>query len=134
LTLQPLQAGPAPLSGPAPPNAAPLIALRRSVARRGATGAFILIAVAAVQVCLAARPGALQAARAALAALALLTPGAWRHSRAEPGALKIGPDGVAVWNRAGAYSRRVVLPAVRNRAAVSSSWRSQARAAVPVHC
>ena len=67
----------------------------------GATVAFILIAVAAVQVCLAARLGALQAARGALAAPALLTPGAWRHSRAEPGTLKIGPDGLAVWNRAG---------------------------------
>jgi hypothetical protein len=96
-----MQAGPAPQPGPASPNGAPQITLRRSVALRGATIVFILIAVTAVQTSLAARLGAIQAAPATLAALAALLLGAWRHWRAEPGALKIGPDGLIVWNRAG---------------------------------
>jgi hypothetical protein len=88
-------------AGPASPNGAPLITLRRSVVLRGATLAFILIAVAAVQACLAARFGVLQAAPAAAAVLAFLTLAVRRHWHAEPGAIKIGPDGLTVWNRAG---------------------------------
>ena len=95
------QSGPALPAGPASPNGAPLITLRRSVVLRGATLAFILIAVAAVQVCLAARLGALQAAPAAAAVLAFLTLAVRRHWHAEPGAIKIGPDSLTVWNRAG---------------------------------
>ena len=68
---------------------------------RGATLAFILIAVAAVQACLAARLGALQAAPAAAAVLAFLALAVRRHWHAEPGVIKIGPDGLTVWNRAG---------------------------------
>lgn len=95
------QSGPALAAGLASSNGAPLITLRRSVALRGATVVFILIAVAAVQACLAARLGALQAAPAAAAVLAFLTLAARRHWHAEPGAIKIGPDGLTVWNRAG---------------------------------
>ncbi|SDG62668.1 hypothetical protein SAMN05216466_104214 [Paraburkholderia phenazinium] len=96
-----MQAGPALQPGPASPNGAPQIVLRRSVALRGATIAFILIAVAAVQASLAARLGGMQAAPATLAVLGALLLGASRHWRAEPAAIKIGPDGLIVWNRAG---------------------------------
>ena len=96
-----MQAGPALQRGPASPTGAPLIALRPSVWLRGATLACMLIAVAAVQTCLAARLGTWQAAPAGLAALAILALGALRHWRAEPGVIKIGPDGITVWNRAG---------------------------------
>ena len=89
------------MPGPASSNGGPLITLRRSVVLRGLTVAFILIAVAAVQSCLAARFGALHAAPATLAVLASLMLGLWRHWRAEPGAIKIGPDSLTVWNRAG---------------------------------
>jgi hypothetical protein len=61
----------------------------------------ILIAVAAFEACLAARLGVWQAAPAALAVLASLVLAANHHWRAEPGALKIGPDGLTVWNRSG---------------------------------
>jgi len=63
--------------------------------------AFILIATPAVQACLAARPGALQTAPATLAVLASLILGARRHWRTAPGAIKIGPDGLTIWNCAG---------------------------------
>ena len=95
------QPGPALPAGPASPNGAPLVTLRRSVVLRGATVAFILIAVAAVQACLSARLGAMQAAPAAATVLAFLSLAARRHWHAEPGAIKIGPDGLTVWNRAG---------------------------------
>ena len=107
-TQHPTQAGPALVPGPASPNGVPLITLRRSVAMCSTTMAFILIAAAAVQACLAARLGALQAAPATLAVLASLLLGAWRHWRTEPGAIKIGPDGLTVWTHAGqmlAYGR-----------------------------
>jgi hypothetical protein len=61
----------------------------------------MLIALATVQTCLAARLGPWQAAPAGLAALAILALGALRHWRAEPSVIKIGPDGLTVWNRAG---------------------------------
>lgn len=96
-----MQPGPGPQPGPASPNGAPQIVLRRSVALRGATIVFIVIAVAAVQASLAAQLGSIQAAPASLAVLAALLLGAWRHWCAEPGAIKIGPDGLTVWNRAG---------------------------------
>jgi hypothetical protein len=89
------------MPGPASSSGVPLITLRRSVTVRGATVAFILVALAAVQACLAGWLGALQAAPATLAVLASLMLGAWRHWRTEPGAIKIGPDGLTVWNRAG---------------------------------
>jgi hypothetical protein len=61
----------------------------------------VLIAIAAVQAGLAARFGALQGAPAALATLAVLTFAAMRHWRNEIAVIKIGPDGLAAWNRAG---------------------------------
>jgi hypothetical protein len=87
----------APVSSPG----TPLLALRPSVWLRGAAVASVLIAVVAAQISLGARLGGLQAAPAGLAILALLTLGVLRQWRAEPGAIKIGPDGLAVWNRAG---------------------------------
>jgi hypothetical protein len=100
LTPQPLQAGAATHRGPAP-TGAPLIALRSSAWLRGATLACILVAVAAVQACLASRFGVPQAVPVALATLALLTMVAARHWRNEPAAIKIGPDGLMAWNGAG---------------------------------
>lgn len=96
-----MQAGPALQRGSASPAGTPLIALRPSVWLRSATVACMLIAVAAVQTCLAARLGGWQAAPAGLAALALLMLGALRYWRTEPGVIKIGPDGLTVWNHAG---------------------------------
>jgi len=75
--------------------------LRRSLALRVLTGAFILIATAAVHFCLAPRLGGLQAVPLTLAVLTLLVSGAWASVSAEPGALKIGPDGLSVWSRRG---------------------------------
>ena len=103
------------MPGPASSHGASLITLRRSATMRCATAAFILIAVAAVQMCLAARLGVLPAAPATLAVLASLLLGAWRHERAEPGAIKIGPDGLAVWNHAGQML-------VQGRIAGCSQW------------
>jgi hypothetical protein len=77
------------------------IALRRSVAMCVILGVFVLTAVAAVYTCLAAHLGAWQAAPLALAVCALLVLGARRHELAQPAALKIGPNGLSVWGRAG---------------------------------
>ena len=96
-----MQAGPALQRGPTSLTGAPLIALRPSAWLRGTTLACMLIAVAAVQTCLAATFGTWQAVPAGLVALAILALGALRHWRAEPDAIKIGPDGLTVWNRTG---------------------------------
>jgi hypothetical protein len=96
-----MQASLTPRCAPVSPTGAPLIALWPSVWLRSATLVCILIAVAAVQGTLAARLGALQAMPAALTALVVLTLAARLYWRAEPGAIKVGPDGVAVWNLAG---------------------------------
>jgi hypothetical protein len=101
LTLQPTPAGAATLCGPAWSTGAPLISLRPSACLRGATVVCILIAVAAVHACLASRFGLLQSAPVALATFLLLTWVALRHWRDEPGAIKIGPDGLVASNRAG---------------------------------
>ena len=100
-TQHPTQTGSARMPGPASSNGLSLITLRRSVTVRAATVTLILIASAAVQACLAARLGALHATPATLAVLASLMLGVWRNWRTEPGAVKIGPDGLTVWNRAG---------------------------------
>ncbi len=110
-----MQAGPALPPGPASSHGAPLITLRRSVALRVLTLVFVLIAVAAVQSCLAARLGAMQAVPATLAVLAFLLLGAERHWRSEPHAIKIGPDELVVWNRAGKLL-------VQGRIAGCSQW------------
>jgi hypothetical protein len=114
-TQHPMQAGPAVMPGPASSNGMPVIELRRSAALRGVTVAFVLIAVAAVQACLAARLGAVQAAPATLAVLASLMLAARRHWRAEPGAIKIGADSLTAWNRTGQML-------VQGRIAGCSQW------------
>ncbi|RFU46864.1 hypothetical protein D0B32_16920 [Paraburkholderia sp. DHOC27] len=82
---------------------------------RGVAVACILIAVAAVQTTLGARLGMWQATPAALATFALLMLAARRHWRAEPASLKIGPDGLTLWTRAG----RVIA---QGRIAGFSQW------------
>lgn len=77
------------------------ITLLRSVAMRAALGVFILIATLAVYTCFASHLGAWQAAPLTLAVWALLTLCAIKHEHAQPVALKIGPDGLSAWNRAG---------------------------------
>jgi len=61
----------------------------------------ILIATAAVYLCLAPRFGGWHALPLALAVLALLASGATAHASAQPRALKIGPDSLSVWGRGG---------------------------------
>ena len=77
------------------------IALRRSVAMRVMLGVFVMTATAAVHACLAAQLGAWQAVPLTLAVCALLVLAARRHEQAQPVALKIGPNGLSVWGRAG---------------------------------
>ncbi|EEA02377.1 hypothetical protein BH160DRAFT_2352 [Burkholderia sp. H160] len=82
------------------------IALRRSVALRAATGAFVLIVTLAVYTCLAPRLGALQAAPLTLALTALLALCAAKHDAAQPIALHIAMDEISAWNSAGALLAR----------------------------
>ncbi|CAB3749113.1 hypothetical protein [Paraburkholderia solisilvae] len=91
------------------------IVLRRSALLHGAVAGFIAICVAAVGTTLAARvglPHALLAALATCAALGL----AWRRAaRRRPASLKIGPDGLTAWNRAGE-------PVAQGRLAGCAQW------------
>ncbi|CAE6828914.1 hypothetical protein R69888_06467 [Paraburkholderia haematera] len=66
-----------------------------------ALGVFVLIATWAAYTCFASHLGASQAAPLTLAVWALLTLCAVKHQLAQPVALKIGPDGLSAWNRAG---------------------------------
>jgi hypothetical protein len=75
--------------------------LRRSAALHSAAAFFVLIAVAAVCSTLFSRVSLAQTVIAGLAALAILTVAAARHIRHEPGSLKIGPDMLTIWDRAG---------------------------------
>jgi hypothetical protein len=68
---------------------------------RAALGAFILLATTAAYTCFAGHLGAWQAVPPALALCALLTVCAVTRERAQPVALKIGPDGLSAWNRTG---------------------------------
>ncbi|ANB73462.1 hypothetical protein P3T22_001788 [Paraburkholderia sp. GAS348] len=68
---------------------------------RAALGMFILIATLAAYTCFASHLGAWQAAPLTLAVWALLTLCAVKHEHAQPVALKIGPDGLSAWSRAG---------------------------------
>jgi hypothetical protein len=77
------------------------IVLRRSAALHLTTAFFIVVAVAAVYTTLAAHFGIGHAACASLVIFAILSPAAFRHGRNQPGTLKIGPEGLSVWNRAG---------------------------------
>ena len=76
-------------------------ALRRSAALHLATALFIVVAVTAVCTTIGARFGLGRAALTGLAVLGILWLAAVRHGRNQPGALKIGPEGLSIWNRAG---------------------------------
>ena len=67
----------------------------------GATAGFIALAVAAVCTTFAARFTLVDAAVAALVALAVLCTAFARYDRRRPASLKIGPDGLTIWNGAG---------------------------------
>ena len=60
----------------------------------------------------------MRAAPAVLAVPASLTLAAWRHWRTGPGAIKIGSDGLTVWNRAG-------HTLAHGRVARCSQWRGR---------
>lgn len=75
--------------------------LRRSVAMCAALGAFVLMATGATYICFASHLGVWQAVPLTFAVWALLTLCAVKHEHAQPVALKIGPDGLSIWNRAG---------------------------------
>jgi hypothetical protein len=77
------------------------IALRRSALLFGATAGFIALAVAAVCTTFAARFTLVDAAAAALVTLAVLCTAFAHYDRRLPASLKIGPDGMTVWNGAG---------------------------------
>jgi hypothetical protein len=77
------------------------IALRRSAALYLATALFIAFAVAAVGMTVGPRFGVGHAVVAAAVVFAILVAAAARHARNQPVALKIGPEGLSVWNRAG---------------------------------
>ena len=85
-----------------PDGASQRILLRRSVAIWAALGVFVLTATLAVYACLALHLGAWQAIPFTLAVWAWLALCSLRYERAQPVALKIGPDGLSVWNRTGA--------------------------------
>jgi hypothetical protein len=68
---------------------------------RAALGVFILIATLAAYACFASHLGTWQAAPLTLAVWALLMLCAVKHEHAQPVALKIDPDGLSAWNRAG---------------------------------
>ncbi|MFL9881583.1 hypothetical protein PQR66_00980 [Paraburkholderia agricolaris] len=68
---------------------------------RAASGVFILIATLAAYRCFASHLGGWQAVPLTFAMWALLMLCAVKHERAQPVALKIGPDGLSAWGRAG---------------------------------
>jgi hypothetical protein len=91
------------------------IVLRRSALLYGASAAFIAIAAAAVFTTLVSRVGWPHAALAALTMLAVLCL-AWVHdARRRPASLKIGPDDLIAWNRAG-------QPIAQGRIAGFAQW------------
>lgn len=99
----------------APRGAPQRIALRRSVALRAAVLVCMLIASAAIQFCVAPHIGAGRALPASVAMFALLALCAIRCERNLPAALKVGPDGLSVWNRAG-------FPIAQGRIVGCSQW------------
>jgi hypothetical protein len=78
------------------------VVLRRSVALYVATVVFALTASCAVYTVFVPRCGIAQALWFAAATLLVLTLGMLAYERRRPVALKIGPDGIAALNRAGA--------------------------------
>ncbi|PQV51980.1 hypothetical protein B0G83_104193 [Paraburkholderia sp. BL21I4N1] len=71
---------------------------------RAALWLFILTATWAVYACVAPHLGAVKAMPLTLAVCVLLMLHAIRHERAQPFAIKIGPGGLSVWDRAGRVS------------------------------
>jgi hypothetical protein len=67
----------------------------------GAVAGFVAVAAGAVGTTLAARVGLPHALLAALATCAVLGLAWLRAARRRPASLKIGPDGLTAWNRAG---------------------------------
>ncbi|ABE31869.1 hypothetical protein DR64_3240 [Paraburkholderia xenovorans LB400] len=67
-----------------------------------ALGVFVLTATSAVFACLASHLGTWQAVPLTLAVWAWLVLCALQYLRAQPVALKIGPDGLSAWGRTGA--------------------------------
>ncbi|HYS66064.1 MAG TPA: protein YgfX [Paraburkholderia sp.] len=104
-----------PLESATPDGAQQRITLQRSVTLRAALGVFVLIATLAVYTCLAAHLGAWRAVPLTLAAWALLALCAAKHERARAVALKLGPDGLSAWDRAGNLL-------AQGRIAGSSQW------------
>jgi hypothetical protein len=80
------------------------VVLRRSVALSVAMVVFALIASCAVYTVSVSRCGIVQALWFAAATLSVLTLGMLAHERRRPAVLKIGPDGIAALNRAGAVT------------------------------
>jgi hypothetical protein len=91
------------------------IVLRRSALLHGVTAGFIAIAVAAVYAMLAARVALPHAVVAALATFAVLALAWATDARRRPVSLKIGPDGLTAWNRAG-------QPVAHGRIAGCAQW------------
>lgn len=75
--------------------------LRPSAWLRGAVSLFVALASAAVFAALAPRMGGWHAVLPACAVFAGLALWAVRQDRAAPGALKVGPDALTVWDRRG---------------------------------
>ena len=73
---------------------------------RAALGAFILTATWAVYACAASHLGAAKAVPLTLAVCVLLMFRAIKHERAQPVALKIGPEGLSVGDRIDRLSAR----------------------------
>ncbi|MFM0729050.1 hypothetical protein PQQ52_00925 [Paraburkholderia sediminicola] len=95
---------------------------------RVALGVFVLMSTLAAYTCFASHLGTWQAVSLTLSVLALLTLRAVKHEHAQPVALKIGPDGLSAWDRAGSLL-------MQGRIAGCSQWsgRLLVLALVPDH-
>jgi hypothetical protein len=91
------------------------IVLQRSALVYCATAAFVAMAAAAVFTTLMPHAGWPHAAVAALTLLAVLCLASLHDARRRPASLKIGPDGLTAWNRAG-------LPIAQGRIAGFAQW------------
>jgi hypothetical protein len=80
--------------------------LRVSWMLRGATLAFVGVAVTSVFQCVAARSGWFDGGVAAATCLVALTAAAHAWERRQPVALRLGPDGLTTWDRTGAAQYR----------------------------
>ncbi|WP_228975555.1 hypothetical protein [Paraburkholderia gardini] len=92
-------AGPAYLAGSAPSDGSHRrIALRRSPAVRWAIAIFVMIATSAMFTCLAPRPGAGPALPLVFTVFILLAASARGWERTQPRWLRIGANGLWLWN------------------------------------